>query len=600
MMMGDEKGKKPMSFKERMEQKKAEAVADTPAAKKVAGSKAAPDGPAKTPGTEPEQQPPAQVEKEAKPPEDSEAGRVAKPIDTQQPSVVIEDSEIAREVAEETARERERQAITNLLNKHGGKIENIIEKLNSTVLDSGRRDAELGKIAELILENGYDKKWDDATAAIRAIDDPSTRAENLVKLAQKQRLGGMQDAVVKETLDEAVKSARKDKDADDSVKALIKVAKTMVEFDMKAEATNVLREAKSINQFKVRKANGKKIMKYNDSEIDKIAQEGELGEIKVPAYKKIWRYGKRAVAGAFAVIAAAWLVLEATSGITGVSPRDLLVKMGVMKEKQEEAAKIYASEESVSMLGGRVGVMGDILGTDSVNGYPTLMPPELMELRKKEKEYGKDYETLNEDKSIEGIEKQLKKEKDEKKKMELEKELEILKLGEKVKEEAFNLSKMKFSTRPIPDILAELEEAEKALGKDYATVKSEAGEEETPEKQVLKLLILELGEELDNRMKLEKLVFEEKIRRNIKPENYCGNTVVGVDTNKPEEYPTSDDKVCDIIKWNVVDGEGNLLEVTVYDDHLSCPDDCKKPGKKKVKKETTTEVTIDTGSDMTP
>ena len=87
---------------------------------------------------------------------------------------------------------------------------------------------------------------------------------------------------------------------------------------------------------------------------------------------------------------------------------------------------------------------------------------------------------------------------------------------------------------------------------------------------------------------------------NIKPENYCGNTVVGVDTNKPEEYPTSDNKVCDIIKWNVVDGEGNLLEITVYDDHLSCPDDCKKPGKAKVKKEPTTEVIIDTGSDMAP
>ncbi len=165
--------------------------------------------------------------------------------------------------------------------------------------------------------------------------------------------------------------------------------------------------------------------------------------------------------------------------------------------------------------------------------------------------------------------------------MELENELNILKLGKRV-EEAYNLEKMKFSTKPIPDILAELESAEKALGKDYATVKNETGEEETQEKQVLKLLILELGGKLDNRMKLEKFIFEEKIRRNVTAENYCGNTVVGVDTNKPDEYPTRN--VCDIIKWNVVDGEGNLLEVTVYDDHISCPDDCKgKPGKKKKK-----------------
>jgi hypothetical protein len=630
MMMG-ENGKE-MSFKERMEaKKKAKESADKPAARIMEPGKAAPEGPVGTPGTEKPPPLPRQPVKEETPVATGEEklhGRVAEPIG--EPSVVL-DSDVMEDIRQDRLNEKGK-SIERMIKNSGG-VEKIVEKMESEILDARRRNDEISTMIETILESSYDKKWDDAHAFIRAIDDPSTRAEKLINLATKQRTAGLNDATVKATLEDAVKSAGKDSDADDAVKALIKISETMVEFDMKPEAKNVLREAKSINQYKVRKSHGKKRMKYNDSKIRQVAQDAGLGDITVPPYKKIWRYGKRIVAGVFGTIAAGWLILEALSGITGVAPRDLLVKAGILKEKAAEVTK-YASEESLSMLDGRVGIMGGVLETDSTNGYPTVMPPEVMELRKKEKEYGKDYETLKGE-DIRKIEKQLKKETDMDKRLELENELamlklgkmesieeqikkvkkneeklekeevdkkigelqdelDILNLGKKVEEEAYNLEKMKFSTKPIPDILAELESAEKALGKDYATVRSETGEEETPEKQALKLLVLELGEKLDNRMKLEKFIFEEKIRRNITAENYCGNTVVGVDTNKPDEYPTR--KVCDIIKWNVVDGKGNLLEVTVYDDHISCSDDCK--GKKGKTKEKETDSSLNLGANV--
>jgi|GEM_PF-6769087 len=248
----------------------------------------------------------------------------------------------------------------------------------------------------------------------------------------------------------------------------------------------------------------------------------------------------------------------------------------------------------------------ELVQMESSNGYPTFRPPVVMaDLKKAEKDLGKNYETLrDEGRNIELVKELLRTEKDDAKKKELEKELLVLQLGENIENVGYNLKKMKFSTKPVPDIMAELEKAEKALGESYGALQNEGRTsdivrallkmENNPankEKLGKELLVLQLGEEFDNRLKMEKLIFKEKKKRNVSVEKLCGNTMVGVEVKDGDkngaEYPTA--KVCDVKTWNIVDVDGNLLEVVVYDDHILCPDDCGKKGKG-VKKES--DVTV--------
>ncbi len=504
----------------------------------------------------------AEPERSSQPPAAPQeiTGRVAKPV-KDEPTVVLSDS-----VVEDSQRYQvengERRELAAYLSRYSG-IDKAIESVKRKNPDTTKCDYELRDLAMRILAYSEDSaKWDHAKAVILAIDDESTKAEQLLEFAKKQKANGKDKTQYGDTLAEAVRTAKRDKDYDDVVKALIKIADTMGEYGMKDEAKATLKEAFYYNRsmgtilgiIPVRgEGSGKK--KENNEEIEKVAKKHGLGHIKEPFARKTFR---RLVlfGGVLAtVITLGWTFLEATSGITGVSPRTLLEKAGIIKPRDSEETE-YATKKEYKALAEQVtGIDVTLAGVD---GRLVVVEPIGFETAvydgKTEKD-GEEYKAIDFYKLYGGV-----------------------KPGTVDLETGEVLSPKLGKVRPFADITAEIKKVDKQLESTSKALKALENMPNAKGKAKLEEKKMELEAQLqrlrDEEAELKKLAGYLEPYYQKYYDGFCG--VINLRTQGT---------ACEILQVAVTDVNGNKVGFTIYDERKDCPDDCFTPGKPRAPQE---------------